>query len=115
MSYIINTSEIESLICKRLNVSIDQYRNLVYTSGEEYVDRKCGDWTKIADEILSNRIFWNWWRIQFATIDDRIINRGIVDKEVWYECHSAFDFDIPTAIIGHARIKSSINAKKLTV
>jgi hypothetical protein len=111
MEKIIIPDNIERDICKILNIDTDQYRRLVFSSAMQYLEERFKEWPKIATEIATTSMFWNWWSFQFSIIDNSLLLKGYNDIKIWEESHSEIELEMPYCIVSN--IYKSNNTKKI--
>lgn len=65
--------QLQRVVCFLLRLSAEQYSQLQYQAGIDYLRTKGYDASMCA-VIESSRIFWNWWRNEWATRDQAFVN-----------------------------------------
>ena len=48
----------------------------MYEMGEEYFAWHCKGWDKILKVFRESKMMWNWWKVQYAIIDEQIVLNG---------------------------------------
>lgn len=61
-------------VCKLLELNPDQLNQMMFDMGCEYVEKMVD--SQMAHEFLTEPMFWNWWRQQWALIDEAFIRQA---------------------------------------
>ncbi len=65
--------EENAVVCFLLKWSSDDYNTYQYETGIEYLQHLLPADEECADMLSRSKIFWNWWRHQWASRDKRLI------------------------------------------
>lgn len=61
-------------ICKRLNISQEQYFDMLLDTGREFFT-----WLNhgydLLDAFLQSKELWNWWKIQYYILDEELLGK----------------------------------------
>jgi hypothetical protein len=63
-------TQLQERVCYLLNWTAEEYTAFQYKQGCLYVQMYLSKNPEIIDELLANRIFWAWWRNEWANRDD---------------------------------------------
>ena len=70
----LQADQLKERVCYLLNWTPDEYAEYQYKQGCLYLQMYLSKYPAIIDELLQNRIFWAWWRNQWANRDDAFIH-----------------------------------------
>ncbi len=62
--------QVQQRVCYLLNWTDKQYKEFQYKQGCLYLQLYLSKYPAIIDELIDNKIFWAWWRNQWANRDD---------------------------------------------
>lgn len=80
-------------ICRRLGISEQTYKTLIYEAGEAYFDMKCRGWNQVRDAFRRSPQIWAWWRRQYEMMDEWLIyNAPAIDMEIYRKMHTDMDY-----------------------
>ena len=72
----------------------------MYETGEEYFQWRCNGWTKILNEFRKSKEMWNWWKVQYAIIDEQIVLSKLdYDFNLYRTHHLGLEYGPDTAIV----------------
>lgn len=74
----------EDTVLTLTGVSHTEYAEHQYSCGLKYIGQVCKDDTMAAEEIVSSKIFWNWWKIKWAEREHPFCTYDILDIEIEY-------------------------------
>jgi hypothetical protein len=86
-----NHEQIKQRICKLLCMTDAQYAEHQYNTGLSYLQLYIRNNAPIIRELEGNKIFWAWWRNQWAMRDAKFLAAKHPDNmmAIWLNCHDA--------------------------
>lgn len=70
---------IEQRICNLLQWEKEQYAEMVFENGLQYLKGLAPDYPQVVSQISRNEIFWNWWRSHWYRRDEQFLE----ECETW--------------------------------
>lgn len=65
-------------VMKLLNWDANQYAEFQYKMGCQYLQAYIPNCPQQIDELIENKIFWNWWKNEWLFRDNAFINSDIM-------------------------------------
>jgi hypothetical protein len=115
--------QLMSRLSRLLGLSHEQLHHLMFETGCQYMEALT-DLSEVAQQFLTEPIYWNWWRQQWAIVDAQFLiehaqaplqmatmralyekmHRSIdtwPDKVIWTQVHDAYELMVCKVIENH--------------
>ena len=84
----VRANSIESKLCEQFNLDADEYMEMWYEWGCQYVERMFRDWSlngnalnRAVDIYIKSNAFWYFWAKTWIIACERFINNGLTSKK----------------------------------
>lgn len=64
---------IEQRVLALIGIGEDQYSELVFESGIQYLKATAPDYPQVVSQIARSEVFWNWWRSHWQRRDEQFL------------------------------------------